>query len=539
MPLLHVFFVVDIRQHADRPAFDCAHCHEKEERKELRALPTTQILGQKHRPVPDPSLWPSRRRPTAIAPPTALHVAVKRQTKSSSASDGPHPKKDPCGPHGATLFPTTHGLSSQRPSTVRSNPKPAPAVRPASLSIQIPSLTSFPDLRDDKILERTLARALLALSLMKTPRRPPLDFNSDAAGCLSGVIRRLLCASLRHNVHSQGVAMQKKKPPASPCVVARLMGLDSMPVFPYTPPDSVKRSRSAESWPGVSCSEGSRGMQIKTSVSFRGAPTYLRQENEEFLVLSFAPERKAETTMAKGRKDKASTGDSKEREANRAERRVAEKKTRNQQKNSHKHQQNLPERKHKNGRGSVVPSPKEKLRRDSRTITKLGGSNGKAAEQKKMQKLAAAQGKNEAGCSSQDSSPVSVLDYGFVDGEYSISVSPPTSDDERRQQSPRRRLSSKFENLSSTSPCSHTETISGIMKSSRAEQVVRRDWSHTWEKICTLTEEDLKSTTWPSVDVWRSEEVGGIAAAVALEMLDAVVVETASELSSYATRSRP
>ncbi|CAL9123362.1 unnamed protein product [Musa textilis] len=265
---------------------------------------------------------------------------------------------------------------------------------PAGLSFHSnPILTSFPDLRDDKILERTLARALLALSLMKTPRRPPLDFNSDAAGCLSGVIRRLLCASLRHNVHSQGVAMQKKKPPASPCVVARLMGLDSMPVFPYTPPDSVKRSRSAESWPGVSCSEGSRGMQIKTSVSFRGAPTYLRQENEEFLVLSFAPERKAETTMAKGRKDKASTGDSKEREANRAERRVAEKKTRNQQKNSHKHQQNLPERKHKNGRGSVVPSPKEKLRRDSRTITKLGGSNGKAAEQKKMQKLAAARGR--------------------------------------------------------------------------------------------------------------------------------------------------
>ncbi|RWW43757.1 hypothetical protein BHE74_00050559 [Ensete ventricosum] len=380
--------------------------------------------------------------------------------------------------------------------------------------------------------------------LMKTPRRPPLDFNSDAAGCLSGVIRRLLCASLRHNVHSQqGVAMQKKKPPASPCVVARLMGLDSMPVFPYTPPDSVMRSRSAnsaESWPGVSCSEGCDGVQIKTSLSFLGAPTYLRQENEEFLVLSFAPESKAETTMAKGRKDKASTGDSKGREANRTERRVAETKTRNRQKNSHKQQQNLPEREHKIGRGSVVPSPKEKLRRDSC----IGGSNVKAAEQRKMHKLAAAQGKNEAGCSSQGSSPVLVLEYGFMDGEYSISVSPPTTsgnaEDERRQQSPRRRLSSKFENLNSTSPCSHTETISGIMRSSRAEQAVRRDWSHIWERICTLTEEDLKSSsTWPSGDVWRSEEVGEIAAAVALEMLDVVVMETASEISSYATRSRP
>ncbi|CAL9187825.1 unnamed protein product, partial [Musa hybrid cultivar] len=493
----------------------------------------------------------ARSESLALASPAHPHLPFDGITPHCEATDQKQHLRWSTPSKGPMRTPRSHSLPNHTwlviPSPIHCSFKcKARPGSPAGLSFHSnPSLTSFPDLRDHKILERTLVRALLALSLMKTPRRPPLDFNSDAAGCLSGVIRRLLCASLRHNVHSQGVAMQKKKPPASPCVVARLMGLDSMPVFPYTPPDSVKGSRSAnsaESWPGVSCSEGSSGVQIKTSLSFRGAPTYLRQENEEFLVLSFAPESKAETTMAKGRKDKASTGDSKEREANRTERRVAEKKTRNQQKNSHKQQQNLPEREHKNGRGSVVPSPKEKLRRDSCTVTKLGGENAKAAEQKKMQKLAAAQAKNEAGCSSQDSSPVSVLDYGIMDGEYSISISPPTSgnaDDERRQQSPRRRLSSKFENLNSTSPCSQTETISGITKSSRTEQVVRRDWSHIWEKICTLTEEDLKSTTWPSGDVWRSEEVGEIAAAVALEMLDVVVMETASELSSYATRSRP
>ncbi|KAJ0979356.1 hypothetical protein J5N97_014830 [Dioscorea zingiberensis] len=82
---------------------------------------------------------------------------------------------------------------------------------------------------------------------------------------------------------------QKKGITTSPCLVARLMGLDSMPVSPCsTPPSSISRSKSTSYLQSTRPVFFTTDQRVKTSsVSFREVPTFLKQENEDFLVLTF------------------------------------------------------------------------------------------------------------------------------------------------------------------------------------------------------------------------------------------------------------
>uniref|UniRef100_A0ACD5W790 Uncharacterized protein n=1 Tax=Avena sativa TaxID=4498 RepID=A0ACD5W790_AVESA len=129
-------------------------------------------------------------------------------------------------------------------------------------------------------------------------------------------LRRLLCAhsapggdATAGNAARRGddadadadaVALREKahegtSPARSPCIVARLMGLDAMPT-PARDPHTLRRSRSASSAEGLSpppptpcCSPRPRVART-TSASFSDRPTYLRRENDEFLLLSFSPD---------------------------------------------------------------------------------------------------------------------------------------------------------------------------------------------------------------------------------------------------------
>ncbi|KAM0876747.1 hypothetical protein ACQ4PT_035966 [Festuca glaucescens] len=129
-------------------------------------------------------------------------------------------------------------------------------------------------------------------------------------------LRRLLCADsarggtggdigLRRgdDAAAAAAAFREKQeevasPARSPCIVARLMGLDAMPT-PPPPRDhqrTLRRSRSASSAEGLSplpptpcCSPRPRVVRT-TSASFSDRPTYLRRENDEFLLLSFSPD---------------------------------------------------------------------------------------------------------------------------------------------------------------------------------------------------------------------------------------------------------
>jgi hypothetical protein len=96
-----------------------------------------------------------------------------------------------------------------------------------------------------------------------------------SSGFALGFLRRLLCAHAAADTTTVAVAPQPEGRSA-PCIVARLMGLDSIPAAPDEAPHAWPQSRSATS-PRATRSLGEK-------------PPYLRAENDMFLLLSFSPE---------------------------------------------------------------------------------------------------------------------------------------------------------------------------------------------------------------------------------------------------------
>lgn len=125
-------------------------------------------------------------------------------------------------------------------------------------------------------------------------------------------LRRLLCAHTADDRPGAAAAAshtctpETEEPPRSPCIVARLMGLDALP--PEAPPPHAQLQSQAQRTPplrrsrSASSAEGSPGpwewdrdrdtqpRVVRASASLRERPAYLRQESDEFLLLSFSPE---------------------------------------------------------------------------------------------------------------------------------------------------------------------------------------------------------------------------------------------------------
>lgn len=257
----------------------------------------------------------------------------------------------------------------------------------------------------------------------------PFDLSSNEAtsGCLSGLLRRLRCKNFQHSSldaenFDANIKEEQKKPPQSPCLVARLMGLDTMPVHPYTPTESMSRSRSTNSADGFyGFLSGKRNWIAKhrTSQSFREEPTFLRKENEDFLVLSFAPDEKS----------KIDFGELKEMKSEKIVEKKGRKRNEGKENVMEKRQSQYCEVK------KLKPVQKKELCRKAQ----LGANNErfhKAIKQReeprrsisKKKRSDSATKKLETECSSEDSSPVSVLDRNAdIDSEYLIDPNSPIS----------------------------------------------------------------------------------------------------------------
>lgn len=132
-----------------------------------------------------------------------------------------------------------------------------------------------------------------------------------SSGCFSGITRLLLCkGSLQTHPSDQitepsptefdlvnindpkSSEVEVQAPPANPGVVARLMGLDSLPDTNWVPqarstPDSVTRSRSVNFMDyllELDLKE-TQHRRVRTSVSFREVPTLLNQQNHDCFIL--------------------------------------------------------------------------------------------------------------------------------------------------------------------------------------------------------------------------------------------------------------
>uniref|UniRef100_A0A7N0U4L8 DUF3741 domain-containing protein n=1 Tax=Kalanchoe fedtschenkoi TaxID=63787 RepID=A0A7N0U4L8_KALFE len=127
------------------------------------------------------------------------------------------------------------------------------------------------------------------------------DGSGAAAGCIFSVLRRMLCSgslpthpSDHSSVAEERVSVcgrkEKRAVESSPGIVARLMGLDSMP-------ERITRSRSLNSVDQIKAEGDEDGgirlqgkklhRRSKTSVSFRERPEFLELEDDEFIVLRF------------------------------------------------------------------------------------------------------------------------------------------------------------------------------------------------------------------------------------------------------------
>lgn len=391
-----------------------------------------------------------------------------------------------------------------------------------------------------------------------------------AAGCLPGILRRFPCGSLRSRNSGEGEGgeadeidaafgqefkFEAQKTMPSPGIVARLMGLESMPVHPSELIGRTRSTNSLESWPGF-LSERCQSPQVRTSVSFREVPTYLRQENEDFLLLNFASDDREEKMASNGMRRGKGFREMKERKSedmDRNEEKKKKKKNKRDEHHQHCHKKDAPQKNQDEVMVSSICSRKKDVRgkvcRGSKADDLIKPMKriempimlDKSGVAKK--KLENAREKVEQECSSQDSSPVSVLDLAYNDDDCCINTKSPSPDEEKqtKQQSSRKKLSSNFENANGLSPniglvtFSRDGGMSSLDKECKIPRKPERPCSNLldiWGNICGLAEEDLKNSAWISKEMRRSEGVANIAADLGLEILDLLLCEAACEFSN-------
>lgn len=339
---------------------------------------------------------------------------------------------------------------------------------------------------------------------------------------------------------------EKPHPPASPGLVARLMGLESMPVLSDTTSSttsSVRRSRSTnstENWNGFlsGLHKNWAAKSGTSSQSFRETPTFLRAESEDFLILSFGPEDNADARPLFNRVE-PKLGCRETKEAN-----SSEKKWRKNEKRAVGKESAL-ERKNKDNN---VDSPKGSCYRKSHK-KKMMNAEGpeKPMTQRNMPERSICTKKSshntakklELECSSQNSSPVSVLDHHIeFNTEYLTGLGSPISGDDKKpwDEKPRKKLSPGLDNHSFPTP--KAEAIynkeAGLRPinvgkkrgncSGRREETLSDVLKHS----CQLAEEDIKrSSNWISREMWVSDEVSGL---LELHILDMLIHEAVADL---------
>lgn len=130
---------------------------------------------------------------------------------------------------------------------------------------------------------------------MKSPSSNSFQFSSHSHehtfGCVSAILHHFRCRQRIpiHENYNEVVELSTGDTKAqSPNIVARLMGLDSMPILPNSTDSNL---------PGI-LTERTNASPSKSSVSFHEKPIYLREENEEFLILSFTPDENGNNNLS-------------------------------------------------------------------------------------------------------------------------------------------------------------------------------------------------------------------------------------------------
>ncbi|XP_038896059.1 uncharacterized protein LOC120084230 [Benincasa hispida] len=336
--------------------------------------------------------------------------------------------------------------------------------------------------------------------------------------CLSGILRRILCSGSlpthptdhiteeTSSVKSDDKLLQVKdlnvikstnetKPTAG--IVARLMGLDSMPEMKQNH-NSLSRSQSMNSVEHFYKHLEDKHQRVRSTLSFREVPTFLELENEEYFILSFEGESKSKEFKAKVRNStefnqrKEDEDKYKNRGSNKTEQssvRKTKKKRFDPEESKQFVQIDLKEKKKSRKRFS-------KNKPTSRISTK--DRHGRKSTRQV-----------ESDCSSDELSPVSVLDSNqfLRDPEEAISLS-----GDAASNSPintRRKLSSELEIPKTPSRNDDDLIINGgkIAKKKVVDGIQRERYE---KEICKITEMELEESNWKYSKICEEhEEFGG------------------------------
>lgn len=222
----------------------------------------------------------------------------------------------------------------------------------------------------------------------------------------------------------------------APGLVARLMGLDSMPMVNCANLSSVRRTRSMDSLRDVELVQGNH-RKVKSTLSFRDAPTFLELENEEFFILSFERGGKNKKLGSRPRKSDSShlalrtkgpenkNGDKKRRGQS-----VQETNKENQETNIVSDKKLHRVLGHNNSKDSrTVLCPAEKISEIMKQQIKKPVNNNKTHERGKSRKTKKEEQDRsppkyrETESDSENTSPVSVLDFSELTTEFEVPYS--------------------------------------------------------------------------------------------------------------------
>ncbi|RCV15339.1 hypothetical protein SETIT_3G049800v2 [Setaria italica] len=330
---------------------------------------------------------------------------------------------------------------------------------------------------------------------------------ASSSGFALDFLRRLLCARSAGNADGPATAAPTPRhlptpetEPRSPCIVARLMGLDAMPAeAPHaqptptpTPPLPLRRSRSASSAEGSPSPWDAQQHRhqprvVRASASLREKPAYLREESDEFLLLSFSPEG-----------DRRGSDDAREElEFLLA---AAEPKTR------------------RGERGPDADGARKQGRNGHCRRLLFGDEEaGPSSGSGRRRRMPAAE------CDAQSSSPVSVLEVRDAQEESSTtttsssleevehaepcSATSVTADEVQNtleEQNSRRKPHADLDQFDNPSParssCHASSRSSDRERRNRRvvnkDEVIAPDVTTIWQPICRLVEEDLKNMKW-------------------------------------------
>ncbi|KAF5446714.1 hypothetical protein F2P56_032318 [Juglans regia] len=432
---------------------------------------------------------------------------------------------------------------------------------------------------------------------------------SATAGCLAGILRRILCSgnlpthpsdqiveadSVVYEKDQEFKAKDKIETAATPGIVARLMGLESMPEINWmnsrSNPDSISRSRSMNSADHLAGFDPMQGQhrRVKSTLSFREMPTFLELENDNFLILSFENGGRSTELRSRGRNSDLSFGESKQRRAERCKKvenrtdRVSEKKKKKKIDNNKEDREdekvldNLDEREKRSKRisdkaiekagnngkaegSTITPSPSKRTNEKRQIAIETvkmsissnhgevinGGKLRKKKKKKKKKQSPCVVQKAEPECSSEDSSPVSVLDF----GHFLIDRVIPTSDTDYRsteedsslaESKSRRKLSSELENCRQKSPRKDdnligdklkTQKIEGQYDGTKQKECQSLNYEDVWGEILRLTGAELIGSNWVCREIWKHEDFEGIGVNFEVGILDQLLDEVVGELS--------